>query len=225
MQPLVTGLPVGPGSLVLGLILPVVVDPGVSLSCEHCRDHEEEERFVGDCSAGLPRLFLCILDHINIIGYPPYFEVILLHFIMQRQEVEGMATCAPHLEVDEKRLWCNIGVKRLRVSEFPHPHILDDGKDELCSLLPCHLVGAAVGALGFVRHFRARADDSLGIVIDCCIVGDNLCGFGELRSIARCVLCHRRNEADKVVCASCFVVWDLKEERHHNLPDSCEIGV
>ena len=156
MRPLVSDLPIGPYFLVLGLILPVVIGPGVSLSCEHCRACKEEESFVGDCSAGLPHLFLCILKHINIIGDTLYFEVISLHLIMQQQEVEGMSTCAPHLEVGEKRLWCDVGVKILHVPEFPHPRILDDGEDELSSLLPRRLVGAAVGALGFVRSFRAR---------------------------------------------------------------------
>ena len=97
VRPLVTGLPVGPCFLFLGLILLVVVGNRVSISCEHCRACEEEERFVGDCAAGSPHLLLCILEHINILGNPLYFEAIALHFIMQRQEVEGMATCAPRL--------------------------------------------------------------------------------------------------------------------------------
>ena len=97
MRPLVTDFPIGPGFLVLGSILPVVVGPGLSLSFEHCRARGEEERYVINFSVGSSRLFLCILEHINILGYPLYFEVIALHFIMQRQEVEGMATCAPRL--------------------------------------------------------------------------------------------------------------------------------
>ena len=90
---------------------------------------------------------------------------------MQRQEVEGVATCAPRLEVGKKPLWRDVGVKCLCVSEFPHPRILDDGKDELCSILPRCLVGASVGALGLVRRFRSRADDGCGIVTDRHILG------------------------------------------------------
>ena len=84
MGPIVTDISVGPGVLVLVSILPVVVGPGALLSCEHCCARGEEERFVGDCSAGSPRLFLCILEHINILRDLLYFEVIVLHFIMQR---------------------------------------------------------------------------------------------------------------------------------------------
>ena len=108
---------------------------------------------------------------------------------------------------------------------FPHPHILDNSKDDLPSLSPRRLVGAAVGALGCVRCFRACADNSRGIFIDSHVLGANLCGFGELRTIARCVSCHRPNEADVVVCASRFVVRCLEEERRHELPDSREVGV
>ena len=175
--------------------------------------------------AGSPHLLLCILEHINILRDTLYFEVIALHLIMQPQDVEGISTCAPFLEVGKKCLWRDVGVKSLRVSEFPHPHILDDGEYELCSLLLRRLVGAAVGLLGFVRRFRACTNDGRGIVIDHSVVGANSCGFDEFRAISCCIRCHHPNEADEVVCASCFVVQDLEEERRHNLLDSREVGV
>ena len=40
----------------------------------------------------------------------------------------------------------------------------------------------------------------------------------------RDVCCLRPNEADEVVHGSRFVVWESKEERRHNLPDSHEVG-
>ena len=184
MGPLLTGIPIGLGFLVLGLIFSTSVGLGVLISCDHSRACEEEDRFVGDCSAASLRLILCILKHINILGDLLYFEVIALDFIMQHQEVEGMATCAPHLEVVKKRLWHNVSVKRLRVSEFLHPCILDDGEDELRRLLPRRLVGVTVGVLGFVHRFRARAGNSRGIFTDCCFVGANSCGFGKFRAIS-----------------------------------------
>ena len=209
----------------LGFILPVIVGTWLSLSFEYLCAREEEESFVGNFAAGSPRLLLCILEHINILGDPIYFKVIALHLIIQYQEVEGMETCAPHLEVGKKRLWRDVSVKILRVLEFPHPRVSDNGKDELCSLLPLRLVGATVGSLGFVLCFRAHTYNKRGIVVDRCIVIAHSCGFEEFRAVARCVRCHRSNEADEVVCASRFVVRDFKEERHHNLPDSCEVGV
>ena len=94
VRSLVTDLPVGPVFLVLGSILPVVVCPGVLLSCEHHYAHKEKERFIVIFLAGWPRLFLCILKHINIHRDPLYFNMIALHFIMQRQEVKVMTTRA-----------------------------------------------------------------------------------------------------------------------------------
>ena len=64
------------------VILPVVVGPGVLLSCEHLHAHKQEECFVGNCLAGSPRLLLCILEHINVLGDPLYFDVIALNFFM-----------------------------------------------------------------------------------------------------------------------------------------------
>ena len=77
---------------------------------------------------------MCILENINILRNLLYFKVIALHFIMQRQEFEGMATCAHRFKVDEKRLWRDVSVERSRVSEFLHLRILNDGADELRSL-------------------------------------------------------------------------------------------
>ena len=62
-----------------------------------------------------------------------------------------MAIYEPLLEVGEQRLWRDVSVKSLRVSEFLHPRVFDDSKDELHSILPRCLVGSAVGSLGFVR--------------------------------------------------------------------------
>ena len=136
-----------------------------------------------------------------------------------------MAKCAPRLEVGEKRLWRDVSVKHLRVSEFLHPCILNDCEDEMRNLSPHRLLGATVGVLGFLRRFRARTDDIRGIFIYCRVVGANSCGFGKLRTIARRVRCNQPNEADEVVCASRFVIRDLEEERRHDLPDSREVGV
>ena len=61
----------------------------------------------------MPRLFLCIIEHIYILGDPLYFKVIALNLIMKRQEVEGVATGAPHLEVGEERLSRDVGVECL----------------------------------------------------------------------------------------------------------------
>ena len=159
----------------LGFILPVIVGTWLSLSFEYLCAREEEESFVGNFAAGSPRLLLCILEHINILGDPIYFKVIALHLIIQYQEVEGMETCAPHLEVGKKRLWRDVSVKILRVLEFPHPRVFYNGGDELRSLSPLRLVGSAVGSLGFVHCFRARTDDGRGIVIDCRVVSANSC--------------------------------------------------
>ena len=67
--------------------------------------------------------------------------------------------------------------------------------------------------------------DGRGIVINCRVVSAHSCGLNKLRTVARCVRCHRTNEADKVVCAYFFVTQDLERERHHDLPDSREVGV
>ena len=85
---------------------------------------------------------------------------------MKHQEVEGLVTVAPRLEVGKERLWRNIGVERLWVPEFFQPRILDGSKDKLCSLAPLRIVDASFGVFVLVRRFRARADDGRGIVLN-----------------------------------------------------------
>ena len=98
----------------------------------------------------------------------------------------------------------------------------NNGEDELRSSLLRRLVGTTVGTLYFVHGFRTRTDDSRGIVVYCRVVSSHLCGFNECRAVARCVRCHRPNEADEVVGSSRFVIQDLEEERRHDLPYSSE---
>ena len=82
MRSLVSCFPVRPCFVILGSILPIVIGFWISLLREHRRAGKEEERFVSDCVAGSPQLLLCILEHINILGDPLYFEVVALHLIM-----------------------------------------------------------------------------------------------------------------------------------------------
>ena len=144
---------------------------------------------------------------------------------MQRQEVESGTNGSPCLEVGEEGLWSNVGVERLRVPEFVHPHIIDDGKDKLRSLAPRLFVGAAVGALGLVCRFWAHAANGRCIVIDCHAVVSDPCWFSELCAIARCVRCHRTNEADQVLGAIRLVVGHLEEERCQDLLNSSEVSI
>ena len=73
---------------------------------------------------------LCVLEHINIIGDALNLEVIALHFIIKSQEVEGIPSCAPFLEMLEEVLRGNIGVNGFGVSKFSDLGVSDSGKDE-----------------------------------------------------------------------------------------------
>ena len=94
-----------------------------------------------------------------------------------------MATCAPRLEVGEKRFWSDVSVKILHVLELPQPRVFDDGEDELHSLSPRRLLGAVVDSLGFVHCFRARTANGSGIVVNRCIVSAHSCGFDKFCSV------------------------------------------
>ena len=118
-----------------------------------------------------------------------------------------MVIYEPRLEGGKKRLW------------------RDTNNDELCCLSMRRIVGAAVGSLGFVRRFRACTYNSGGIVVNYYVVGDNSCGFNKFCALACCVRFHWPNETYEVVCSSCFVIRDLEEERRHDLPNLCEVGV
>ena len=98
-----------------------------------------------------------------------------------------MANFAARLEVGNQRLWINVSVQSLRVSEFPHPRVFNNGEDKLHNILPRRFVGATVVSLGFLHYFRARTDDGTGIGIDRRVIIANSCGFDEFCAVARCV--------------------------------------
>ena len=55
-------------------------------------------------------LLLGILKHIYILGDALELEVIALHFVVQRQKVEGVTARAPRLEVRNEVLWGDFSV-------------------------------------------------------------------------------------------------------------------
>ena len=89
----------------------------------------------------------------------------------------------------------------------------------------CAVSFRTVWALCFVPSFCLGTDDGRGIVIYCCIIFSHPHGFEECCAVERGVCCLRPNEADEVVHSSRFVLRYLKGERHHDLPDSFEVGV
>ena len=74
-------------------------------------------------------MLLGVLEHIYILGDSLNLEVIALHFVMQRQKVEGVPACAFCLYVREEVLQCDVGVYCLYVLELADPCISDDGED------------------------------------------------------------------------------------------------
>ena len=63
--------------------------------------------YCSSCPDGFP---LRILEHVYVLGDALNHEVVALHFVMQRQEVEGVPVGAPRLEVGKYVLGSNLGV-------------------------------------------------------------------------------------------------------------------
>ena len=151
--------------------------------------------------------------------------MIALHFVVQRQKVEGVKACAPHLEVRKYRLRRDVGIQGLGVPDLPDPCVVDNDEYELCRLPPCCLVSRMVGALLFMCSFCARAYDGCSVVVNGGILGSDPRGFGECRVVARDICSLHPKEADEVMHRARFVIWDLEKEERDDLPDSCEVGV
>ena len=168
--------------------------------------------------------FVCPREYLYTWG-SPLLQGGSAAFSMMSQKVKGMTTCAYRLQLRNQCLWLDVSVEVLCLLEFPHPSVFNDGEDKLRCILPRRLVGSAVCTIFSVRSFRARMDNGRGIVVDCCIIFPHPCGFEECRAVERGVCRLRPNEADEVVHSSRFVLRYLKGERHHDLPDSFEVGV
>ena len=78
----------------------------------------------------MPCLLLGVLEHIYILGDALDIEVIVLHFVVQCQKVEGVTNRAPRLEVRKEVLWCNLSVERIGVPKQSDTCVGDDGEDE-----------------------------------------------------------------------------------------------
>ena len=118
---LVSKLPRRPCLVDLRPVFSGIVCPGEALTCEHSRRGEEEECFVGDGAsrpAGLP---LGVLEHVYVLGDALDLQMIALHFIMQRKEVQGVSDGAPRLEVGQEIPRVYFSVESLGVPELADP--------------------------------------------------------------------------------------------------------
>ena len=99
MHLLVRHHPFGPRFVSLSAIFPVIICPREYFHGEHHGRREEKDFFICNCSAGLPRLLLGVLEHIDILRDSLNFEVVALNFVVQIQKFEGVMTRALHLKV------------------------------------------------------------------------------------------------------------------------------
>ena len=114
----------------------------------------------------MPYLLLGVLKHIYILGDALDLEVIALHFVVHRENVEGVTARAPCLEVRKEGMWGDFSVGSLGIPEFLDPCVCNYSEDELCRLPPRCLVTCADGALRFMCRFCARADDDRIVFVD-----------------------------------------------------------
>ena len=54
---------------------------------------------------------LSVLEQVDVLGDSLDLDVVALHFVLQRQEVEGVPTGAPRLEVRKDVFRRDLGVK------------------------------------------------------------------------------------------------------------------
>ena len=225
MVPLVCCFPLGPGLVPLRALFPIIIYARKALTCEHGRTCKKEQGSVGDCSTRPSGFPLHVLEHVYLIGDALNLKVVALHFIMQRQEVEGVPAGAPHLEVGKDVLGDNLSVEQVGVSQFANPGVGDDVEHELCCLLSRRFIRSAIGALCFVCRFGARTDNGRGDVVNVCIVGPDSFRLGECLVVASNLSSFRPNKANEVVDRTRFVIQDLKEEKSDGLSKSREVGV
>ena len=83
-------LPDGPILLVLSEALPDFVSTGEMLSRNYSVGRDEDQGGIRDGIACPIGFILGIFKHINVIGDVFRVQIVVLHFIFQRQNIEGM---------------------------------------------------------------------------------------------------------------------------------------
>ena len=147
MGPLVCCFTLGSGLVPLRALFLIIIGARKALTCEHGLTRKKEQGFIGDCSTCPSGLPLHVLEHVYVLGDALNLELVALHFIMQRQEVEGVPDSAPRLEVGNYVLGGNLGVERFGVSQFANPGVGNDGEHELCHILLRRFIRSVIGAL------------------------------------------------------------------------------
>jgi hypothetical protein len=192
--------------------LPIVDLTGKMLSRKDCFQGHHDKLDVGDGHACLLCLFLCILQHYDVLVDAVCLHVILVHVGAEGDHVNGMEPPAvgvkeghdlkgQHLSVEDA------GVLEVVVSDFV------DGFEEKFGgpALGCLVTGEVIEA-GFVGQFRMDANDCGGIIGNAAVVERQADGTDKGGTMVGGIPCRIREEDREGMDPPECIIGDLHED-------------
>ena len=219
-------LPCQPSACGGGEALPIVDLTWKMLRSKDSRRGHHDELDVGNGHASPVRLFLCILQHDDILGNAVRLHVVLVHVGAEGDHVDGVQPSAVGVEEGDDFKGRHLCVEGVGVLQVVVPDLVDDFTQELGGSAFGRLEAGVVVKAGFVGRLRANANDRGGIVRDAAVVEREADGaFERVAAMVGSVPHAIRDDGCEGVDAPQLIIGDLHEDWEQRLPDRQEIVV
>jgi hypothetical protein len=134
------------------------------LGREDSRQSHHHKFDVGDGHAPPLRLFLSILQHVDVLGNAVRLDVILMHVGAEGNHVDGMKSPAVGVKEGDNFKGRHLRVKGVGILEVFEPDLVNGFSEEFGGPTLRRLVAGVVIKAGFVGRFRLNANDRGGVV-------------------------------------------------------------
>ena len=179
---------------------------------EHGVGSNDDEHHIYDGVVGPLGFGLEILKYVDELGYSLVLEMLMLHIILQCEDVEGMNPTTIQLEVDEKFYCDNQGVVGLVPLDFADPRVFNNAEDEFNRFAFRAFISCEVADAGLVNGVLPRSHWFLFVFPNGRIGDGGFLGEGERGGVIRHVGHQILNESDKLMDGVLLVVRNDEED-------------
>jgi hypothetical protein len=179
------------------------------LSHKNCRQGHHDKLDVGDGHACPLCLFLCVLQHYNVLGDAVRLQVILVHVGAEGDHVNGVEPPAVCIKEGHDLEGRHLSVEGAGILEVVVPDFVDGVAKKFGGPVLGRLVTGKDVKAGYVGRFRADANNRGGIVSNAAVIEKQVDGTDKGGAMVGGIPCRIREEACEGMDPPKLIVGDL----------------
>jgi hypothetical protein len=206
--------------------LPIIHFARKMLSCKDRSGGHHDKFDVGDGHARPLHLFLCILQHDDVLGNAIRLHVVLVHVGAEGDHVDGVEPPTVGIKERDDFKSHHLHIEGVGILEVVVPDLVDNFAEELGGTTFGRLKTGIAVERGFVGHLRTNANNRGGVIRNVAVIEREADGASECVAAMVCSVPHTiRDDGSEGVDAPQLIIGDLHEDWEERLPDRQEIVI